>query len=295
MAMSFDRGLEIQRQVLAKLMLLEYLKPEFFKHLARLQAAQQGRPADLKACEDLLRQPAPGTQVAGESRIEEAHVEEDLPKTRVRTNLSAQVKALPLAEDTIAAEVQPWLADPWMRMWLASEPALSQLDLRPYFYIAHDQVGTLADSPLRLSPAATEILNRLLDSREATQQVGLKKAENLSTADATAVFQSLAQRIRQAESLDRSPHRVLFHLMSNRPELLPQLVTLYGSLPDTKLTLSVPPLLLTTTTDTPSYDAARSVVERWEKSKHTPLARAATGALKSGMRRKQPKSTLGEE
>jgi hypothetical protein len=259
-----------------------------FKHLARLQAAQEGRPADLKACEDLLRQPAPGTEVGVETRVEEAHAEEDLPKTRVRTNMSAQVKALPLSEDTIAAEMQPWLADPWMRIWLASEPALSQLDLRPYFYIAHDQVGTLADSPLRLSPAATEILNRLLDSREATQQVGIKKAENLSTADATAVFQSLAQRIRQAESLDRSPHRVLFHLMSSRPELLPQLVTLYGSLPDTKLTLSVPPLLLTTTTDTPSYDAARGVVERWAKSKHTPLARAASAALRSGLHRKQP-------
>jgi hypothetical protein len=36
-----DRGLALQRQILAKLMLLEYLRPEFFKQLARLPGPQR--------------------------------------------------------------------------------------------------------------------------------------------------------------------------------------------------------------------------------------------------------------
>jgi hypothetical protein len=51
MQMAEDRGLERQRQLLAKLMLLEYFKPEFFKKFASLQANQDGKPKEIKIIE----------------------------------------------------------------------------------------------------------------------------------------------------------------------------------------------------------------------------------------------------
>jgi hypothetical protein len=41
-----------------------------------------------------------------------------------------------------------------MKKWLASEPTLSEIDLRSYFYIAHDALGSLGTTQLRLTPLA---------------------------------------------------------------------------------------------------------------------------------------------
>jgi hypothetical protein len=139
----------------------------------------------------------------------------------------------------------------------------------------------LAGTELRLSPAATEVLNRLLSAGGPSQELGLRRAADLSAPDAVAVFQRLAQRIRQAEVLDeRSPQTILFKLMEARPELLPQLVSLYGSLPETKITAATPPLLIRVTKGTPSADAARGLVDRWSRSARVPLAQAARAALR---------------
>jgi hypothetical protein len=173
------------------------------------------------------------------------------------------------------------MADDWTRDWLAAEPTLNDVDLRPYFYVAHDKVGALDGSPLRLTPAAAEVLNRLLSDHETTRRLGLSRSENLNGPEATALFQGLAERVRRAESLGPgSPQVVLFKLMDHRPELLPQLVALYDSLPETKITLETPGLLYEATKGSTSAVAARGLLERWGRSEAKPgLVRAARAIL----------------
>jgi hypothetical protein len=284
MAMGEDRGLRLQRQVLSKLMLLEYLKPEFFKQLAALQAVQGGRPVELAQVEDFLRRPARPEEEDGElERDEEKSSEKGGPRGKARRKASGadgRLQESPRVE--LAAEIQSWLADGWMQSWLTSEPLLKEMDLRPYFYIAHDKAGALDDAQTRLSPAAAEVLNRLLDAREATRTIGLRHAEALSAPDATALFEGLARRIRQAEVLDStSPHNVLFKLMEHRPELVPQLVALFGSLPETKVVAATPRVLQLATRNTPSAAAAAAVLERWSRSTNALLSRAATSVLRA--------------
>jgi len=184
-----------------------------------------------------------------------------------------------LPEEALSVDVQPWLADPWMRTWLLTEPLLGEVDLRPYFYIAHDRVGALAGGELRLSPTAARVLNQLLATGAATQGLGLRQTATLSTADAAALFENLAQRVRQAETLERSPHDVLFQVMEYRPELIPQLIALLGSLPDTKLALKTPVLLMALTRGTANEPAARALLARWSRASVGMIARAATQAL----------------
>lgn len=292
MEMAGDRGLDLRRQVLAKLMLLEYLKPEFFKHLARLQAAQEGKPAELAETERTLRWQASDD---GEEEAKEvaAPAEADGRKTagvadvkkdrKIKSTADERPQAM--SEDKLSAEVQPWLADSFMRNWLTSEPLLSGVDLRPYFYIAHDTIGALEGTQTRLSPAAKKALDKLLDPGTVSQGIGLKLAEQLNAPDATGVFESLAQRIRQAESLDQSPQKVLFALMEHRPDLVPQLVTLYASLPDTKLTLATTAALYEVTKDTPSAPATEQLLDRWSRSSRSTLAKAAKGVLERARKR----------
>lgn len=279
MSMSEDRGLVLQRRVLAKLMLLEYLRPDYFKQLAKLQAEEGGRPGEIVQVEGRLRKPRVIEEDAGHGTHDNGVAKESITSKSV-SDTRRRSKEATADEEVLSAEIQPWLADTWMRVWLASEPSLSEIDLRPYFYIAHDTIGALTDSPLRLSPAATEVLNRLLSPKQVTQELGLTQTANLSGADANALFQSLAQRVRQAESLAQSPYKVLFGLMSYRPELMPQLVTLYQSLPEPKIILAIPGMLYDVTKDTPSAAAVRTMLERWSRASKVSLANAARQILK---------------
>lgn len=298
MEMAGDRGLDLRRPVLAKLMLLEYLKPEFFKHLARLQASQEGKPAELAETERTLRwqdsdegeEGAKKEIVAGSSEGDgrsPASVPAEKKDEKTKSVSEERPRATP--EEKLPAEVQPWLADSLMRNWLTSEPLLSRVDLRPYFYIAHDTIGALEGTQTRLSPAAKKALDKLLDPGSVSQGIGLKLAEQLNAPDATAIFESLAQRVRQAESLDQSPQKVLFELMEHRPDLVPQLVTLYSSLPDTKLTLATTATLYELTKDSPSAPATIQLLERWSRSSRSTLANAAKGVLERA--RKRPRKS----
>lgn len=240
-----------------------------------MQAAHEGKPDAIGIIEDDLKDPSADPTEGIPSAPEGGKPASEAHETKVKDPKSAPKSILRTVTTEIPPEVQPWLADDWMRVWLTSEPSLKGVDLRPYFYIAHDKVGALDDSQLRLSPAARDILNKLLDTRSVTRSLGLSRSANLSAPDATAVFQALAQRIRQAEVLDdRSPQQVLFELMTHRPDLLPQLVTLFGSLPETKLTLATPALLHGATRGGPSDAAARAVLDRWSRSSNEYLARA---------------------
>lgn len=282
MAMGEDRNLNLQRQILAKLMLLEYVKPEFFKKLAELQANQGGRPSELVTAEMHLRLSVPGEdgdaqETDGRKTAEKRSTSGSKGARRARTEGEPPRPS----EQEIPSDAQPWMADDWTRGWLASEPALNDVDLRPYFYVAHDKVGALDGSQLRLTPAAAEVLNRLLSAHETTRGLGLSRSENLNGPEATTVFQGLAERVRRAESLGTgSPQVVLFKLMGHRPELLPQLVALYDSLPETKITLETPGLLYEATKGSTSAVAARGLLERWGRSDTKPgLAGAAQTIL----------------
>lgn len=296
MEMAADRGLNLRRQILAKLMLLEYLKPEFFKHLARLQAAQNGKPAELAETEptphghssDDGEEAKEGAAAAKGKESKAASVSDEKTARKIRSVSDERPQAV--REEKLPPEVQPWLADSLMRNWLASEPLLSGIDLRPYFYIAHDTIGALEGTQTRLSPAAKKALDKLLNPGSVSQSIGLKLTQQLNAPDATAVFESLVQRIRQAESLDQSPQKVLFELMEHRPDLVPQLITFYSSLPDTKLTLATTATIYEVTKDSPSAPATKQLLERWSRSSRLTLANAAKGVLARAHKR-PPKTT----
>jgi len=187
MVISEDRSLPVKSRVLAKLMLLEYLKPEFFRQLAQLQSQQDGKPEELPLLEKHLRVSYPidlDEQVLPQSRktgsgILSPHTEISPDGIGRATNGAAKAatKNAPAqrAEDTFnSGKALPpaaiiWLADEWMQDWLSLEPSLTGVDLRPYFSVAHDKVGVLENAQTRLSPAAEEVLRKLLDARPLTQ------------------------------------------------------------------------------------------------------------------------------
>ena len=257
------RGLALSRRILAKLMVLEEIKPEFFRALGTLQAACEGRSPELAILEKRYR----GAEAALET-AEENEPEVELPETRDDESEVSTVTLL------------AWEADPWMRAWLASETELGEVDLRPYFFIAHDRLSERFASQSRLGPTAERVLNRLLDAQEFTRRLGLEEAKNLSPADAVAVWEQLARRVRQSEQLGGDTlFQTTLRFVAERRDLIGQLVALLDSLPASKIPVALVPQLVPIFKGSPAETAGKGLLESWKTCGNRDLQKAANNAL----------------
>jgi hypothetical protein len=278
LAMAASRSVELSQRVLAKLMLLEYFKPELFKQLASTQSAQGGKPREIAR----LEQAATGTTTfaavaaAPDSAAHGLGNGEDGKKKRTTRERVAE------SESPLSADFQLWLDDPWTHDWLASEPALAAIDLRPYFFFSRDALRILGGAAQRLSVPAQQVLQKLLSESEAVRGNAIKEGERLGAADAAAIFEALANRAREEEdhSRDNSALSALISWSKSRTELRLQLISFLMSIPDTALPINVPTQLVLACKNTEAEMAAKQLVERWAKSAVNPgLAKTADAAV----------------
>ncbi|MFO0590452.1 MAG: P-loop NTPase fold protein [Polyangiaceae bacterium] len=272
------RRVTLKSRVLAKLMLLEYFRPDSFKKLAEAQAEQAGRSAELASAEQAARPqprvqpkpaaPPPPADGAGGKRLPPR------PATPTTDSVAAE-SATPLPV---------WLSDDvWIDGWLRLEPPLSGEDLQPYFFFSRDKLGALGGSVQRMSPAAQEVLANLLQKSEAVRRVALKKAAQVSSADAAAVFEALGDRIRQEEdpSDPDAPVLRMLEWVEARLDLFGQLATLLQTLPPTGIPISaVPKIINMAGSDEARRRLARDILSRLaQDASPRPLKNAASMQL----------------
>lgn len=271
-------GLDVQERVLAKLMLLEYLKPEWFRRLAEVQVSGAGKPAILRALESTRAQSV---------EIESETDEKPRPRKSTKNGKTASspnggANRGDSNSVAIPPEFAAWREDGWMVSWLESEPALAGIDLRPYFYFSRDRLGSLSTIVSRLSPAAQDTVQKLLHQSDAQRQLGLRDASKLSDADAAAVFETLTERVEQSDNLRDDPISlpILLEWCGARKELRSQLVALLSRLPVAQLPVSVPLKVVELVQGTEANPAGRQLLDRWSKdTSNTSFARAASSAL----------------
>lgn len=272
--MAQSRKVELKQTVLAKLMLVEYFKPEWFKRLAELQAAQEGKPVELAAIEAKAR--AKTDHSAPTDSEESVHGASDV-KSSGGSKPASDTRPQP-SSPVIPPEFQTWLTDPWMGDWLKSDPPLAGVDLRAYFFFSRDSLGPLGASVRRLSPAAQEALNQVLHESDAQRAVAIKNAGKLSPSDAAAVFETLVSQMERAEDLgdEKSVLWRAFSWAEARTELRGQLVTALARLPEKSIPPAVPPRLTKLVQGTESEAFAKQVFAKWENStSNKPLSIAA--------------------
>ncbi len=123
----------IRDDVLVKLMILEYGHPKEFRQLFEWQASQDGFPKEIQAIEKAVLPP--------DSSLEK--------------------------EDEVKSIAPQW-ANTFMMRWIAMEPALSDVDLRDYFWIVRDRME-LAFPGLSMVPPT---VRRLFDDLMADKPRG---------------------------------------------------------------------------------------------------------------------------
>jgi hypothetical protein len=295
--MAKSRSIQLKQRILAKLMLLEYFKPEFFRQLAELQAEQQGCPRELTLTEQRMGSKssiddASDSQKHGNGKVESEDKAIIGADTRRKSTTSGDSKisgekssrAFVSAEELPSA-IATWTSDDWMKEWLESSPFLADEDLRPYFFFSRDTLGSLGGSVVqRMTPKAQEIITELFQDSEAVRNNALKKANDLNQAEAAAVFEAISEKVRLEEDLgaETSALNRLCDWIEVRPELFSQFVTILNSLPDGNLPVWSVVRIENLAKGDAEKNLVRQIQRKWAESDSAsqPLKNAASRRLK---------------
>jgi len=270
------RGITLEQRILVKLMLLERFRPESFKQLARWQAAQGGRPQQLRNAELVIETEREHYKLSVKAGDKGDYSEAEKGEAKKEPEKFLQQIEL----DT---DMQSWLSDPVIKEWIEFEPKLRDVDLRPYFFFSRDLLGAISGSAHRMSRPAQEMLGKLFNESEAVRNTALKDAAQLSEMDAATVLEGLGSRVRQEEDygVETSAFQRLFDWGKVRPELLGQIITILSGLPEDNLPMFTPLRLVNVCSGTQSEPAAWQLISRWaDSSTNALLKKAALNALK---------------
>lgn len=235
-SMAKSKGIDLNKRVLAKLMLLEYFKPETFNSFHQLQTENGGV----------------------------------LPKIGLieKRAIGKEDKADTEGENKISTEQEAYLQDSWLKNWFGSEPSLQNQNLQPYYYFSRDRLSLMGLSLQHMSPRAQEFYRKLISEAESISNNALKDAKGLSDGDASAIFEALGQKIKETGkgSGTNTLLQRIFSLSKQRPELMSQLMGFIEKFPDNDLPVSVVSWLHDTSENTQYKAVAKGLVQKWETS-----------------------------
>jgi predicted KAP-like P-loop ATPase len=209
-------GSDVQRPVLAKIMLAERFYPDFYEQIARLTAStSNGKPEAVEQLEKLVRN----------SPIEEGdkNVAPEKETKKTRTKSSA-----------IAPEVEEWDKNEWVKSWAAIDPPLTGIDLRPYVFVTRDKRSSL--SGLIASSHLEGLIEKLMGPRMMVTGANQEIAK-LSGPEPEEVFEAIRGRIFQDDAFIKEPRGVqgLIAVVTVHTSLQRRLLDLVRALPTAKV------------------------------------------------------------
>ena len=266
LSMAKSRNITLEQRYLAKLMLLEYFRPESFRRLSELQSEQSGRPVELGLMEGIAR----GQIDTVDDQIESSEEAATDSKEKVQ-KLEAQSQV----EKKLDGEFQLWLDQPWTGNWLKLDPPLKDIDLRPYFFFSRDVlVSAMGAEVSRMTPPAQDVVAKLLSESEAIRTTALAKLEGLSDADISAIFESFINRAQQEQEIgkDNAAFQRLIDIAGKRKEMRGELIMFLNRTPDSEITPVVPIQLEQLYKDEELDVALSELFRKWEKGANKNLA-----------------------
>jgi predicted KAP-like P-loop ATPase len=247
--MAKSTGEELNKRILAKLMLLEYFKSETFKAFYEEQAKNEGLIPWIGNAEELLKK---DDQEQGEV-------------------------------EGLSIEQQAYMQDGWIKDWLSSEPSLAGANLQPYFYFSRDKLSASGIKLQRMSSQAQEVFRKLLNDAESVKNVALREAVSLSPGDASAIFETLSEKIKHdgKQIGDSSALKRLADFCEERKELISQFLGMVEKLPHQSLPISAVTWISTLTFGSEHQQMGNKILSAWsESTANKQLAQIAKRKLK---------------
>jgi hypothetical protein len=170
---------DFKDDVLAKLMILEYAEPKLFEILYNWQISNNGIAKPIEDLENACK-------------IEENE------------------------KVNIPDDYKEWKNKPKIVNWISTNPLLSKVDLRDYFWISRDKLSSM-QSNLLIPPIIRSLMQRLEPTNmpEKSTRNTLKELQALSQNDQLIFFQLLKQKIVIEPNIKRNYDLFKFSLEEN--------------------------------------------------------------------------------
>ena len=187
---------------------------------------------------------------------------------------------LAAAERAVAEGEEPGaeagtFAEPALRTWLGLDPALSDVDLQPYFYFSRDRIEVTAPGR-RLPRELQELLARLESESDIFRDEATQRAVQLPESELHALYGALCDRYQRVPG---APHLgdSLIDIAAGRQELAPALISALSAVQPVSIEPGVPPRL---GTKLPTPEARRLLTKWSSQNEAKRLAFSAEATLK---------------
>lgn len=250
-------GLNLNVQVLAKLMILEYYHTDRFKQLFEWQLAGDGIANELMALEQQVIQP-----IEGETD------EKEIDEKKQVVDLSGDIK-------------KGWLDNNDVKRWLQMTPHLGNENLEQYFFVARERLAKYGFQSSDLSRNARQILSLLLHEDDIQREHGKTQALQLPETELENLFSTAVGKISQLPDPARFI-AILCSIAEQKQGLIPIILKGLERVPDDGLPVSVPNRVAGLALQAPTYQASvAAFLERLENSSNRRLVQAAKRTLAS--------------
>lgn len=258
LAIAQERGFgkDVNAAVLGKLMLAERFQQDFYDHLAsEAMLAGDGRVPLLAELESAARE---GTK-----------------------DSKTKKDAKPAKAARVDADNDKWLSREWLVKWLKIEPALTDVDLRPYVFVARDKrILTTAAEASSLDALIETLSGGDLAARSVEPQV-----RDLNPADVEQVFTALRDRVLSSPNFATQPAGFsgLMLTAKHHQRFQSELLGLVAGIEPAKLGWWVTTGWTEIVTAPGMSDQLRALLTKWaSQDENLPLKRAAAQALAPG-------------
>lgn len=114
-----------------------------------------------------------------------------------------------------------WKDDQWFKNWINTEPKLSKIDLRPYYYFSRESLQNITfKSSKSLSTEADIVLNNLLNGSEIQISNAIKNSTNISQFESSEILTQLISRIEESSNgLEYKKVKVILDWATTKPIL----------------------------------------------------------------------------
>lgn len=257
-----ERGFDelVSQPVLAKLMLAERFQPDFYEHIG----AQAMTSGDGKA-EDLIALEAYGEGVHGDGKQKEAD------------NKGSKDKPI----DSV---IEKWIERAWLKRWLKIQPTLSEIDLRPYVFVARDKHPLASLVGLGgLEGLIAKLCGSQLEIRATEPEV-----KALLPGDVDAVFAALRERVLGAGSFTNAPQGIngLSIVAKHHARLQSEVVRLLGSLDHRGLGIWVVKGWNESITEEAAKRELQELIQAWANQEENKLLKPVAAAALTALRKR---------
>jgi hypothetical protein len=256
-------GADIQRPVLAKIMLAERFYPDFYEQIARLAANHlDGQPEALRRFEEHVRAPTP---------------EEDDDEKPAGKGGRKAPRSIPAP---LPAEAVEWEKNEWAKGWAAIDPPLMGIDLRPYVFVTRDKRSSLGGlaAASHLEGLVEKLMGPTMMVRGAAGEIA-----KLTGPEPEEAFEAIRGRILQDDNFTAKPKGAdgLVRLVEAHPTLQRRLLEFIRELPVTKVGSWAASSWGACFTDTGIAAEFQTTLRSWaEQTDNSILQKAAQGISK---------------